>query len=274
LQHDVLLVIAHPDDEIFASGTLCLCSEKGFTIALACMSDGEGGSRELLQPGTSLDRVRRAELRLSALALGIDHEISFFQLPDVANPDRDGKSQWDTGKAVRMLSELILRLKPRLLLTHGPLGGYGHPAHCLTNRCVITAAENVSFDGSIFAFCGQIKGAFFSWQFDQPSDVIIDARTFLRRRTASLSYHHSQISYFLQPAYPRSMRKKLSAIAGYVLAWNEFGRKRVPIVTAARFFEKFRYEGLSIQKSPTDNGPHFFAEHFSSDPRVELIQGK
>src|SRR5207244_984291 len=45
---DILVVIAHPDDEVFVSGTICLCAEKGFTISLVCATDGDGGSRDLL----------------------------------------------------------------------------------------------------------------------------------------------------------------------------------------------------------------------------------
>ena len=41
---DILVVIAHPDDEVFASGTICLCAERGFRISIACATDGEGGS--------------------------------------------------------------------------------------------------------------------------------------------------------------------------------------------------------------------------------------
>src|SRR6266481_3370873 len=45
---DILVVIAHPDDEVFVSGTICLCAEKGFRIVLVSATDGEGGSRDLL----------------------------------------------------------------------------------------------------------------------------------------------------------------------------------------------------------------------------------
>ena len=39
---DILVVIAHPDDEVFASGTICLCAEEGFRIEFVCATDGEG----------------------------------------------------------------------------------------------------------------------------------------------------------------------------------------------------------------------------------------
>ena len=63
---DVVVVIAHPDDEVFASGTLCLLAERGFKIALVCVTDGEGGSRELLQqvdPAFSLGESAAGNLR-------------------------------------------------------------------------------------------------------------------------------------------------------------------------------------------------------------------
>jgi hypothetical protein len=47
-QSDVLLVLAHPNDEIFVSGAICLCTEKGFKMALACATDGDAGEPELL----------------------------------------------------------------------------------------------------------------------------------------------------------------------------------------------------------------------------------
>jgi LmbE family N-acetylglucosaminyl deacetylase len=43
-QSDVLVIIAYPDDEIFACGTICLCAEKGFRITLVCVTNGEVGS--------------------------------------------------------------------------------------------------------------------------------------------------------------------------------------------------------------------------------------
>jgi LmbE family N-acetylglucosaminyl deacetylase len=39
---DILVVIAHPDDEVFASGTICMCAEEGFRIEFVCATDGEG----------------------------------------------------------------------------------------------------------------------------------------------------------------------------------------------------------------------------------------
>ncbi|MGO9060486.1 MAG: PIG-L deacetylase family protein [Candidatus Binataceae bacterium] len=271
-KYDVVVVIAHPDDEVFASGTLCLLSEKGFKIALVCVTDGEGGSRELLQqvdPASSLGELRRRELALSIWALGV-HEVAFLGHADIP-PDAWGKSRaWDQASLISTLASIIQRADPTLILTHGPLGGYGHPAHREVHRCVMAAARKVSYGGSVFFFAGQVKDAFFSWRFDQPSDVLVDARGFLRRRVASLCYHQSQSEFFLGPYFPGTVRKMLSALYGGVFAFTESGRKRLPIITPSCFFRRFPVEGLVRQAEPPGQ-PNFFAEHFRNDSRVRFI---
>ena len=84
---DGVVVIAHPDDEIFVSGTLCLLAEKGFRITLISVTDGENGSRELLRhvvPEVPLGAVRRRELALSAWALGIA-EVAYLGREDISS---------------------------------------------------------------------------------------------------------------------------------------------------------------------------------------------
>jgi len=267
---EVLVVTAHPDDEIFASGTICLCVERGFRITLVCATDGEGGSRELLHgaSGMPLGAIRRRELELSACALGVS-EVLFLGQADSADPDGPGAGSWNQSNVIQILGRIIEENTPKLILTHGPLGGYGNPAHRLTNRCVMSAVREKSFFGSVFSFCGQVRHAFFSWHFDQPSDVLVDARGFLRRRAASLSYHQSQVDYFIQPHFPLNLRKYLSALFGYTFILTEVGRKRVPIATPKRFFKRLPVEGLALQKAP-DTGRHFFLEYYGNDQRVKI----
>ena len=268
---DILVVTAHPDDEVFVSGTICLCVEKGLSAALLCATDGEGGSLDLLpgEPKSRLGDIRRQELRLSASMLGIS-KVHFLSQPDSEDPDAAGDGAWDQSCVTDRLAEMIRECRPQLILTHGPLGGYGHRAHRLVYRCVMAATQAISFSGSIFSFCGKVDGALFSWHFDQPSDVSIDARSFLSRRAASLGYHQTQISYFVQPHFPRSLRKLVSAAFGYTFSFTAAGRKRVPIGSARRFFQKFPTEGLALQKAPNGGRPHFFLEYFANDNRVRI----
>jgi LmbE family N-acetylglucosaminyl deacetylase len=237
-------------------------------VTLVCVTDGEGGSRELIA-GQALSRIRRQELMLSASVLGVS-EVLYLGYADIAAPDGGGEGSWDQPKLIAALAQIFEKNDPKLVLTHGPLGGYGNAAHRLVHRCVMSAARVVPFSGSIFSFCGQVRHAFFSWHFDQRSDVFIDASRFLGRRVASLSYHQSQISFFLQPYFPRTLRKYLSASFGFVFILSEAGRKRVPIGTPTRFFKKFPVEGLALQKVANIGQTHFFLEHFANEKRVQF----
>jgi N-acetylglucosamine malate deacetylase 2 len=270
---DLLVIIAHPDDEVFASGTICLCAELGLRIGLVCVTDGEGGSREILSRGgdlACLGEIRRLEMTLSAWALSID-KLWFLGREDIPPRAWSKGRTWDEPGMIADLAGIMQQAQPRLILTHGPLGGYGHPAHRRVNACAMGAANEVAFAGSIYSFCGQIENAFFSWRFDQPSDVVIDARGFLRRRSISLSYHQSEAQFFLRPYVPQTLRQFVSAAFGILASFSEAGRKRVPIGTPGRFFRRFSFEGLVLQRPPCDGAPHFFAQHFADDKRVHLV---
>jgi len=271
---DVVVVIAHPDDEIFVSGTICLCTESGLTVTLVCVTDGQAGARCLLYDRSCLQLkdVRRRELLLSAWVLGI-REVIFLEQEDSADVDWRQLDAIDRDAVIGRLERVMRQSTPRLILTHGPLGGYGHSAHRSVHACVMAAARNSDFAGSIFSFCGKSQGAFFSWHFDQPSTICVDARNFDRRRAASLNYHQTQSEYFLSPYFPRTFRKTASALCGYAMAWTEWGRKRVPIGTAERFFMKYPVEGLVLQQPPAGGRPHFFLEQFPGDKRIQGTGG-
>jgi len=260
----ILVVIAHPDDELFVSGTLCLCADRGFEITLACLTDGEGAA----PAGGPAER--RRELEGSARNLGAARVV-FLGFPDVGSRSAPDDPKWDEQSLAGQLSAIFLDVKPDLILTHGPRGGYGHQAHRWAHRAVMAAADATAYSGSLFSFCGRAPRAFFSWHFESDSAVLVNARPFLARRAASLDAHQSQIDSFVQPHFPRSPRKLMSAAFGYLFSWTEVGRKRVPIGTARRFFERFPVEGLMLQKAPRERA-HFFAEHFADDPRVTIAR--
>ncbi len=270
---DVVVVIAHPDDEIFVSGTLCLCADAGFRTTLICVTNGEGGSDDLLYFGSdrSLSEIRREELSLSAWVLRVT-QVQFLNERDVPDPEMTKNAAWDLPKLTNRLASKIREEDPQLILTHSPLGGYGHAAHGLVNSCVMAAASEISFAGSIFSFCGKVQNSFFSWHFDEHSQVLVDARPFLKRRAASLAYHQTQASFFLQPYFPGTLRKFASALFGYTFAFSEAGRKRIPIETTTRFFKRFPVEGLVLRKSPSSGGCHFFLQNFANAPQVKITR--
>lgn len=80
----VLIVLAHPDDEIFAlAATAARYVREGRTVAMVTLTSGGGGvwcGKEPEDP-RSLTEVRRAELMCAANALGIE-PLFIFDYPD------------------------------------------------------------------------------------------------------------------------------------------------------------------------------------------------
>jgi LmbE family N-acetylglucosaminyl deacetylase len=138
----VLAVFAHPDDEILCgAGTLALCAARGAHVTLVCATRGELGpiaSPELATHQT-LPQVRERELRASCKHLGIE-DVRFLGLPDAG-------VSWAAEEAgtVSNLVVLIRELKPRVILTFGSDGLYGHFDHEAIGE-LTTKARSVAAD--------------------------------------------------------------------------------------------------------------------------------
>ena len=125
-RRSVLATFAHPDDEVLcAAGTLALCAAQGDDVTLVCATRGEYGpiSSESLATPETLAEVREVELRASCGALGVG-QVDLLGLPD-------GGVSWaaDEQQTLPALVHRIRQLRPRVLLTFGPDGLYGHPDH-------------------------------------------------------------------------------------------------------------------------------------------------
>jgi LmbE family N-acetylglucosaminyl deacetylase len=264
-----LLVIAHPDDEVFVSGTLCLLARSDILCGAICLTDGAGGDLKLIWNASRsvLAETRLKELELSLNIVGCQF-LGSYRLSDVANPVVSPMG-WPERVCVDRLSAAINDFQPDMILTHGPLGGYGHKAHQLTYQCVNEAVTKANCDASIYTFPARTKHSFFSWHEDDPATVTIDVREFDIWRAASLGYHQSQISYFVQPQVPTSLRKFLSATFGYTFSMTEAGRRRIPIATARRFMAMRPQEGLSLRRGRND-GSDFLSERFGDDKRFKF----
>ncbi|MET0391184.1 MAG: PIG-L deacetylase family protein [Polyangiales bacterium] len=138
----VLSVFAHPDDEVLcAAGTLALCASRGERVSLVCATRGEYGpiASDALATPETLASVRDEELHASCAALGVQ-DVELLGLPD-AGVDWAAAEQ----NSLRVLVERIRRSQPRLLITFGPDGLYGHPDHVavgeLASRARLLAAD-------------------------------------------------------------------------------------------------------------------------------------
>jgi hypothetical protein len=75
MPHDLLLVLAHPDDESFlAAGTVARLAEAGRPAGLVCATRGQAGAlgEPPLATRETIGQVREAELRDACAVLGVD----------------------------------------------------------------------------------------------------------------------------------------------------------------------------------------------------------
>jgi len=143
----LLAVLAHPDDETFgAGGTLAYYASRGVEVHLVCATRGEAGDvdAEMMRGYSSVAELREHELNCAAHELGLrevhmlDYRDSGMQgSPDNHNPRALAVANIDevAGKVVRYIREL----RPQVVVTFDPIGGYRHPDHIAIQRAAVKA---------------------------------------------------------------------------------------------------------------------------------------
>ncbi|MFF9816149.1 N-acetyl-1-D-myo-inositol-2-amino-2-deoxy-alpha-D-glucopyranoside deacetylase [Streptomyces sp. NPDC014006] len=151
----LLLVHAHPDDESINNGaTMAKYAAEGAQVTLVTCTLGERG--EVIPPelrhltGAALGRHRLGELAAAMRELGVhDHRLlggagRYTDSGMMGLPDNDDPAcfwQADLDEAAGHLVQVILEVRPQVLVTYDDNGGYGHPDHIQAHRVAMRAAE-------------------------------------------------------------------------------------------------------------------------------------
>ncbi|MEV6807305.1 N-acetyl-1-D-myo-inositol-2-amino-2-deoxy-alpha-D-glucopyranoside deacetylase [Streptomyces sp. NPDC051132] len=151
----LLLVHAHPDDESINNGaTMAKYAAEGAQVTLVTCTLGERG--EVIPPelrhltGPALGAHRRGELGAALGALGVtDGRLlggagRYGDSGMTGTPDNDDPGcfwQADVDEAAGLLAEVILEVRPQVLVTYDDNGGYGHPDHIQAHRVAMRAAD-------------------------------------------------------------------------------------------------------------------------------------
>lgn len=145
----VLAVFAHPDDEGFGcGGTLAALVAGGHRVTLVCATNGDVGeiSDPSLATPETLWKVRQGELRAAMDVTGIA-DVRFLNYRDsgmVGTDDNDHPASLyraSEEKVVEQVSAVIREVRPDMVITHDPTGGYGHPDHVTICRHTVSAVE-------------------------------------------------------------------------------------------------------------------------------------
>lgn len=145
----ILSVLAHPDDESFGmGGTLAYYAKQNCDVYLICATRGEVGDvdSQHMQGFSSIAELRESELRCAAGHLGLKN-VYFLDYrdsgmpgsPDNFHPDAQVAHSIDevAGKVVKY----IRQLRPDVVLTFDPIGGYRHPDHIHIHKATVLAFE-------------------------------------------------------------------------------------------------------------------------------------
>lgn len=134
----LVAVFAHPDDETLVAPVLARYAREGARVFLVIATDGRLGANKHagIPAGDSLAKVRAEEARCSARVLGLEPPI-LLQFPDAGLADF---APWP-GKRLDTLAmrlDSILRaVRPGVVVTWGPEGGYGHADHRFVGQVVV-----------------------------------------------------------------------------------------------------------------------------------------
>lgn len=131
-------VLAHPDDETFGTGgTLIRAVRDGVLVHSLCLTEGEkgwAGVDDKIVPRELVGPTRARELAEAGRRMGLS-SVTCLRYPDGGLADV--KREW----VVRDIVRWLRRIRPDVLITWGPDGGYGHPDHIAAGERTLTAVE-------------------------------------------------------------------------------------------------------------------------------------
>ncbi len=145
--HILLSVLAHPDDESFGmGGTLALYAQRGVQVYLICATRGEAGEvdPQYLQGFNTIAERRESELRCAAGILGLAgvHFLDYRDSGMSGSPDNqhpNALAAQPVEAVAEKIARLIRQIKPQVVVTFDPIGGYKHPDHIAIHNAAVLA---------------------------------------------------------------------------------------------------------------------------------------
>ena len=151
---DLLLIVAHPDDEVYGTGgTLAEYAQTGRKTGLITLTRGSSGRSLGLCAAEDLADFRAAELQKSVDTLGISDFVQ-YDYPDASPVDRvaahaisvpgefiGGLQAVPREEAVSRVQHDLERLQPQVVIGFAPDGGNRHPDHMASHEIMMLALE-------------------------------------------------------------------------------------------------------------------------------------
>jgi len=155
---DVLVVVAHPDDEGAATPYMARALDEHRRIAVVFGTRGSSGSNEAgAEQAAALGAVREVEARNALTTMGITN-VWFLSGKDTATQNvLQSLANWDHGETLEQLVRLVRLTRPEVILTFlpGTFIGEDHGDHQASG---VLATEAFDLAGDPSAFPEQVSG--------------------------------------------------------------------------------------------------------------------
>lgn len=197
----VLVVAAHPDDEVLgAGGTIARFAAEGKRVTIAILGEGitsryaerEHADRELL---TSLrSDAQRAADRLGAAEL-VTHDLPDNRFDTVPLID-----------VVKIVEELVARVRPHMVFTHRPSDL--NVDHGVVHRAVLTATRPLGPDVAREIYTFEVPSSS-EWAFGQfgafQPGLFVDISGTLGAKIEAMELYASEARPFPHPRSPEAL---------------------------------------------------------------------
>lgn len=134
---DLLLIVAHPDDELlwFGGALPTYAGERGMAVQVMYMACNS--------------YLRRLELLCGLWECGVRSYPDIGTFSDGRNNDMNGAyARWGRENTYTRIVRAIRRYQPEVILTQDVKGEYGHTQHLVVSDAVYTAAVELAADAS------------------------------------------------------------------------------------------------------------------------------
>ena len=155
---DILLVVAHPDDEGAATPYLARAIDEGKRVAVVYTTRGSSGANEVgSEQAGALGEIREIEARRANAFLGITN-VWFLNGKDTASQNvLQSLANWGHGESLQELVRLVRLTRPEVILTFlpGTFVGEDHGDH---QAAGVLATEAFDLAGDPTVFPEQVAG--------------------------------------------------------------------------------------------------------------------
>lgn len=268
----VLAVYGHPDDEGQVTGSLARFIADGDRVTLVCATRGEVGeiSDAALATPENLWYVRELELRASMAQIGLS-DVRLLPFRDSGmdgtpeNEDPRSLHQQPPEVVVQELVRVMREVKPHLVFTWDPTGGYGHPDHIAVHKHTVSAFDAAG-NPEAYPDAGE------AWS---PHRLYWGARTM--KRFAGVFLEMERRGLLPEPIAPERRERFDKAMsepdppASVILDVSA----HIPLKRAAAGMHRSQFgENSMFARIPDDMRAHFYGEERFYQARPEWPEGQ